>query len=382
MIVAAGIPVIDGDMDALAGHARELTTLGGAVADTGADVHSTWQGLAVPYDAPETAELLAATLPVRRACDDIGEDLAAAGAALVVYSEEVRAIQVRLDALRAQATAFEADLAAAGEADDDLTERSDALVVAVNAAVADFETAQRDCANAISALHGGPALRVDDGDGVLAPGEFGSTAGQLDTYAQGAGGVAWSSGDPPPEEEGGGWFSGIGHAVLDVAGLVPVVGEAADGINAAWYLAEGDHTSAALSAAAMVPFVGWGATAAKGGLRVADAARGADGAVSYARPSGFRSGVRDSVWDTARNPVTGQVRDPVTGRFMSPDKPWDMGHLPGYEFRKHQRDAADRGLPRDRFLDEYNDPSHYRPELPSSNRSHRGEDDTDAYLGP
>jgi len=60
----------------------------------------------------------------------------------------------------------------------------------------------------------------------------------------------------PPEEDDGSLWSGLGHGVLDVAGLVPVLGEPADGINAIWYEAEGDHVNAALSAAGMVPFLG------------------------------------------------------------------------------------------------------------------------------
>jgi predicted DNA-binding ribbon-helix-helix protein len=59
-----------------------------------------------------------------------------------------------------------------------------------------------------------------------------------------------------------------------------------------------------------------------------------------------------------------------------------MGHKPGYEFRKLQASAEQRGIPRAQLLDEYNDPSHYRPELPSSNRSHVGENMTDEYFGP
>lgn len=101
----------------------------------------------------------------------------------------------------------------------------------------------------------------------------------------------------------------------------------------------------------------------------------------YARPSGFRKGVRDDAWNNAVEPRTGRVRDPVTGRFMSKDQAWDMGHKPGYEFRKHQESAMERGISREEFLDEYNKSEHYRPELPSSNRGHRGEDDTDLYLG-
>jgi hypothetical protein len=54
-----------------------------------------------------------------------------------------------------------------------------------------------------------------------------------------------------------------------------------------------------------------------------------------------------------------------------------MGHKPGYEFNKHLLSAANKGLTSPEFLDEHNDPTHYRPELPSSNRNHIGE----AYRG-
>lgn len=100
----------------------------------------------------------------------------------------------------------------------------------------------------------------------------------------------------------------------------------------------------------------------------------------YLRPTGFRVGVRDQVWENAKDAL-GRVRDPVTGRYMSKDQPWDMGHSPGYEFRKHQESARERGITRKQFLDEYNNPEHYRPELPSSNRSHKGEDVTNQYFG-
>jgi len=209
----------------------------------------------------------------------------------------------------------------------------------------------------------------------------------------------------PDEEDGAGFWSGLGHGVLDVAGLVPVLGEPADGINAIWYEAEGDHVNAALSAAGMVPFLGMGATAAKVGIkgvetageaataaRAAEAAQlraaawsSADQAVArsrYPRVGGFRQGVRDRVWKDSVEGSTGQVRDPLTGQFMSPAKPWHMGHKPGVEFRKQQRSAFEQNLPRETWRDWQNDPTHYRPELPSSNTSHRGEDHTDDYFGP
>ena len=55
---------------------------------------------------------------------------------------------------------------------------------------------------------------------------------------------------------------------------------------------------------------------------------------------------------------------------------WDIS----LGIRKHRASARERGITRKQFLDEHNNPSHYRPELPSSNRSHVCEDLTDLYL--
>ncbi|MGP4100448.1 golvesin C-terminal-like domain-containing protein [Nonomuraea sp. KM90] len=58
-------------------------------------------------------------------------------------------------------------------------------------------------------------------------------------------------------------LSDIGHLALDVAGMVPVVGEVADLANAGWYALEGNYVDAALSLAGAVPFVGAAATGVK-----------------------------------------------------------------------------------------------------------------------
>jgi hypothetical protein len=287
MISAAGIPRIDGDMDALAAHARAISEFGVAFADTGARVNATWQGLAAFYRAPEAGQLLAAMLPVQHVCAAVGEDHRTVGGVLERYAGEVRQIQARLDALRAQADAFE-DSAQADEvwADDDAkAERSDELVRAVSVAVADFHDAERRCANAVSALYGGQRYRASDGDGRHERGEYGATAGQFDVAAASEEGVPWGI----PTRADGGFLSDIGHGILDVAGLVPVAGEAFDGINAAWYAAEGDMLNAGLSAAAMVPIGGWFATGAKVGIKGTKAAtKGADevGAHSPVAPQG------------------------------------------------------------------------------------------------
>lgn len=64
-----------------------------------------------------------------------------------------------------------------------------------------------------------------------------------------------------PPEDGSilptGWTWGdIGHGALDVIGIIPGLGEAADLTNAAWYAAEGNYLDAGLSVISMVPVVG------------------------------------------------------------------------------------------------------------------------------
>jgi hypothetical protein len=59
------------------------------------------------------------------------------------------------------------------------------------------------------------------------------------------------------------YIAPVGHGILDVAGMIPAVGELADGVNALWYTAEGNMVDAGLSTAAMVPFAGWAATGTK-----------------------------------------------------------------------------------------------------------------------
>ena len=47
-----------------------------------------------------------------------------------------------------------------------------------------------------------------------------------------------------------------GHMALDVGGLVPGIGEAADLTNAAWYAGQGSYLNAAFSLISMIPVVG------------------------------------------------------------------------------------------------------------------------------
>ncbi|MFM9924879.1 hypothetical protein VLK31_17940 [Variovorax sp. H27-G14] len=71
-----------------------------------------------------------------------------------------------------------------------------------------------------------------------------------------------------PKEQSwwGSWGSAITHTVLDVGGVIPVVGIFSDGANAAIYAAEGDYANAAISgASAAANLVPGGGIAAKAG---------------------------------------------------------------------------------------------------------------------
>ncbi len=58
-------------------------------------------------------------------------------------------------------------------------------------------------------------------------------------------------------------LSFVGHTALDIAGLVPVIGEPADFINGTWHGWEGDYVNSVLSFAATVPIACWAATSGK-----------------------------------------------------------------------------------------------------------------------
>jgi Contact-dependent growth inhibition CdiA C-terminal domain len=185
MSVAELVPLIAGDMDVLAGHARGLDSVGAAVTDIGARVHASWQALGAVYRAPEAEQLLAATAPVQAVSASVGEDVQAAAAALSVYAAEVRDIQTRLEVLRAEAVSL--DTALAGGGASALTDQRNALVVRIAASEADFEDAQRRCASHISALTGTSTATPAAAFTLAAP--AGPGPSELEEFAAGAGAV-------------------------------------------------------------------------------------------------------------------------------------------------------------------------------------------------
>ncbi len=192
-IDTAEIPQIDGDLDAVDGAGASLKSAGSGFSETGADVHSTWQGLSGVYRAPEVGELLSATAPVASDAAAVGTDVGSVGSALSGYASEVRPIKAELERLRTEAVAFNTTIAGDGEwtKDEDLVNQKNNLLKSVNAAVAAWQAAERTCASAINATFGGVQYRADDGDGTTSAAEYGYTAGTLDGATAGDEGVPW-----------------------------------------------------------------------------------------------------------------------------------------------------------------------------------------------
>jgi hypothetical protein len=187
-------PLLRVDVAGVAAGAVALSSEGPAYATSGATVHSTWQGLAGVYDAPEAATLFAATLPIQETAAVLGEEVLTVSTALAVFTAEVRKLQEEARALIAEATALEAwaaevtpDIALAG---GDITygfgqqsPEGDRLTEAAAAVMARFNQAEITCANKIRPLAGGVPLVANNGDDVLTDNEYGLTADQwIDTW--------------------------------------------------------------------------------------------------------------------------------------------------------------------------------------------------------
>ncbi|SDI31267.1 DUF6443 domain-containing protein [Chryseobacterium jejuense] len=97
---------------------------------------------------------------------------------------------------------------------------------------------------------------------------------------------------------------------------------------------------------------------------------------SKSRPSYGKDQV-DEVWEAAKQ-KNGKVYDPNTGEELIWDKTvkprsWDMGHLPGHEYRTLHQKYMSGQITKEEFLKEYRTSKNYQPESKSANRSHKYE---------
>lgn len=165
LIVPSGIPQFTGDLGTLETETKALAADAKLFRDSGASVHSTFQGLSACYTAPEADKLFATTKPVQTKSDAFADDLEKVSAALSAYAGEVKPLVKRLENLKSDAIDFVSSV----EGDDDWrkdkkkVDRNNELVRGVNAAVSAFQAAERTCHDKIVALVGGKPLVVDDG---------------------------------------------------------------------------------------------------------------------------------------------------------------------------------------------------------------------------
>ena len=95
------------------------------------------------------------------------------------------------------------------------------------------------------------------------------------------------------------------------------------------------------------------------------------------RPS-YGKGQIEQVWENAKDPITGKVYDPSGVEITwdptkSRNGQWDMGHMPDAKYSVMHKLYMDDLMSLNDFLAWYRNPANYRPELPSTNRSHKYE---------
>ncbi|MEU7132149.1 hypothetical protein [Streptomyces sp. NPDC046261] len=165
LIVPTGIPQFTGNLETLETETKALAADAKLFRESGASVHSTFQGLSACYKAPEADKLFATTKPVETKSDAFADDLEKVTAALSAYASEVKPLATRLQNLKSDAIDFVNSI----QGDDDWrkdqkkVDRNNELWRGVNETVTAFQTAERTCHDKIVALVGGKPLIVDDG---------------------------------------------------------------------------------------------------------------------------------------------------------------------------------------------------------------------------
>ncbi|MFF8928215.1 hypothetical protein ACF1AO_13190 [Streptomyces longwoodensis] len=198
LIDPSGIPHFIGDLSTLDVDVMLLTANAAQFRASGADIHTTFQGLGAVYHAPEAGDLLSSTEPVRTKSDAFADGLEKVVSALSEYSAEVQPLVDRLETLKADATAFVASVSGDEDwrKDQDKVGRNNSLWREVNHAVAAFQAAERRAYNKIMGLIGGQKLTVDDGS--HGDTMYGYRADDLDHARQ----TPWGA---PAEREYEGW---------------------------------------------------------------------------------------------------------------------------------------------------------------------------------
>lgn len=239
MIDPGGIPQFDGEPAQIVAQAQALRAGADAFAATGQDVHGTWQGLAGVYTAPESGQLLAATQPVATRSAAVADDAGRVAGALATFAETMTPIKARLEQLRAEARSFVASV----EGDDDWTDDGDkvdahnAMLSEVGSLVAEWQAAERACANTIFGISGSDfRLRADDGDERVEADEYGFDGDTYDAALEQEVELPWGTVENEDPGIVAGFFTGLlgDGAWGDVQGLLTLVGLGDGDTSDAW----------------------------------------------------------------------------------------------------------------------------------------------------
>lgn len=167
------ILIPNADPDAIEAVGRALKDDAADIAQAGHDITAAWAGLEGHYVAPESEELLAAVDPVAADGDEMDDKITTVGQALIDFAEEIRPLLARWKSLKADAETMAADIAEQGEEwtrDEDRVDEHNQLNNDLAAVQTEYQAAERDCANAITALvEGGTRFVAAELDGSTVP---------------------------------------------------------------------------------------------------------------------------------------------------------------------------------------------------------------------
>lgn len=173
MINPDNILIPNADPDAIEAVGRALKDDAADIAQAGHDITAAWAGLEGHYVAPESEELLAAVDPVAADGDEMDDKITTVGQALIDFAEEIRPLLARWKSLKADAETMAADIAEQGEEwtrDEDRVDEHNQLNNDLAAVQTEYQAAERDCANAITALvEGGTRFVAAELDGSTVP---------------------------------------------------------------------------------------------------------------------------------------------------------------------------------------------------------------------
>lgn len=185
------------DPEVIRTAASALVSAVGDVVGTAEESAAAWGHLQSPdvYDIAGSEVVFNAFRPVTSSAADLDADVGTVDKAVLAYADTVDALKVRLDAVKADAANFFSRIRGRSQDDWDddegLIQAEQNIIGDLNRLYSDLQEAQRVCANAISAIYGGPkyVLTTEEGAGTGEV-EFGFSGEQLDAAAV-EGNVPW-----------------------------------------------------------------------------------------------------------------------------------------------------------------------------------------------